>query len=623
MCGIAGIFGPGPVATGRNTVAGMLGSLRHRGPDGEGTLERTWGDSTLVLGHRRLAIIDLSAAAAQPMSSADGNLHVVLNGEIYNHVELRQELESQGRRFRTRSDTEVLLEAWATWGRSALDRIIGMFAFAIFDERRRVLILARDQFAMKPLYYALAGRQLAFASEIPPLLAIPGVGRAADPGPLADFVARAVNNHPGRTLFADVREIPGAHLAEISLDAPRTVVPQCYWHPPVRQSHDLALPEAAARVREMLEESVRLHLRSDVPLGLLLSGGQDSSALVAMTRKVLGADAEIHTFSYRGGGEAFDEGPFIDATRAATRAIGHDVSLAPADWAATLPSLVAAQGEPFGSPVIYVQRRLFGEAAARGIRVVLDGQGSDEYFGGYEKFLPARLASLLHAGSLWKFVRTARGYADGGAGRGALLRGALRLRWPLLGTLRGDAPLPLLDAGWLHHSRAAVSEVPTPPGPDVLRSTLSAALSTPSLPWLMRYADRNAMAFSVENRLPFLNPRLVEFVLGMPEEHFITTDGVGKQLLRRAMQGLVPDQVLRRRAHVGFDVPLDAWLRHTPDVSDLVQRSLSIPAVNRAHGKSLLETLLSGRPMPRARSFEVWRLVTLSTWAETFNVSFA
>ena len=622
MCGIAGIFGPGPVAAGRNTVAGMLGSLRHRGPDGEGTLERTWGDSTLVLGHRRLAIIDLSAAAAQPMSSADGNLHVVLNGEIYNHVELRQELESQGRRFRTRSDTEVLLEAWATWGRSALDRIVGMFAFAIFDERRRVLILARDQFAMKPLYYALAGRQLAFASEIPPLLAIPGVGRAADPGPLADFVARAVNNHPGRTLFADVREIPGAHLAELSLDAPRTVVPQCYWHPPVRQSHDLALPEAAASVREMLEESVRLHLRSDVPLGLLLSGGQDSSALVAMTRKVLGADAEIHTFSYRGGGEAFDEGPFIDATRAATRAIGHDVSLAPADWAATLPSLVAAQGEPFGSPVIYVQRRLFGEAAAHGIRVVLDGQGSDEYLAGYDKFRAARLASLLRVGSLGKFVRAARGYAGGGHGRAALW-GALRLRSPAVGRFRRGVAFPLLDTNWMRRAHAELSGSFEPAGPDLLRAMLGAELGGPSLPWLMRYADRNAMAFSVENRLPFLNPRLVEFVLGLPEEHFIAGDGIGKQLLREAMHGLVPDQVLRRRTRVGFDVPLDDWLRHTPRVPELLQSSISIPAVNRAHAKGLLEGVLSRQPIPRARAFEVWRLVTLSTWAETFNVSFA
>lgn len=623
MCGIAGVFGPGPVAAGRDSVAGMLRALRHRGPDGEGTLERTWGDSALVLGHRRLAIIDLSAAAAQPMSSADGNLHVVLNGEIYNHVELRQELEREGCRFRTRSDTEVLLEAWAIWGRSALDRVVGMFAFAVFDEQRRVLILARDQFAMKPLYYAVAGRQLAFASEIPPLLAVPGVGRAADPGPLADFVARAVNNHPGRTLFADVREIPGAHLAEVSLDEPRTVVPQRYWRPPVSQTHDLGLPEAAARVREMLEESVRLHLRSDVPVGLMLSGGQDSSALVALTRKVLGADAEIHTFSYRGGGEAFDEGPYIDATRSATRAIGHDVLLTPRDWAATLPSLVAAQGEPFGSPVIHVQRRLFGEAASQGIRVVLDGQGSDEYLAGYEKFLPARLASLLHAGSVGKFVRGARGYAEGGAPWSALLRGAIRLRWPSVVRLRGDASYQLLDAAWLRHSRAAVSELPSPPGPDVLRSMLSAGLSTPSLPWLMRYADRNAMAFSVENRLPFLNPRLIEFVLGLPEEHFITTDGVGKQLLRRAMQGLVPDQVLRRRAHVGFDVPLGDWLRHTPNVPQLVQAAMSIPAVNLSHGKRLLETLLSGRPMARSRAFEVWRLVTLSTWAETFNVSFS
>lgn len=622
MCGIAGILGPGPLTAARNLVAGMLGELRHRGPDGEGTLERTWGESVLLLGHRRLAIIDLSAAAAQPMSSADGQLHVILTGEIYNHVELRQELERKGHRFRTRSDTEVLLAAWATWGRGALDRVVGMFAFAIFDERRRVLILARDQFAMKPLYYAVAGGQLAFASEIPPLLAVPGVGRAADPGPLADFVARAVNSHPGRTLFAGVREIPAAHLAEISLEAPGRVEPQRYWRPPVAQASDLSLPDAVARVREMLEESVRLHLRSDVPLGLMLSGGQDSSALLALTRKVLGADAEIHTFSYRGGGGAFDEGPYIDAARSAANAIGHEVSLTAADWADSLPALVAAQGEPFGSPVIHAQRRLFGEAAAQGIRVVLDGQGSDEYLAGYDKFRPARLASLLRVGSLGEFVRVARGYAGAGHAR-ASLRGAMRLRSGTMGRVRSAWPYPLLDRSWMRRAHAELSATFEPAGPEFLRAMLGAELGGPSLPWLMRYADRNAMAFSVENRLPFLNPRLVEFVLGLPEAHFIDRDGIGKQLLREAMQGLVPDQVLRRRTRVGFDVPLDDWLLHTPRVPELLQSSIAIPAVDRIHAKGLLEAVLSRQPMPRARAFEAWRLVTLGAWAESFSVSFS
>ena len=622
MCGLAGIVGPGPVRDLRVDVGAMLRPLRHRGPDGEGFLERSIDGSFIVLGHRRLAIIDLSAAAAQPMTSADGSLHLILNGEIYNYLELRAELERVGRRFRTRSDTEVLLEAWATWGLGALDRVVGMFAFALLDESRRTVTLARDQFAMKPLYYSTGGGRLAFASEIPPLLGLSGVSRAGDPGPIADFLARGVNNHAGRTLFADVQELPGAHVAVIALDAPTVVEPHCYWQPPDRLVHDLPFAAAAHRVGELLEESVRLHLRSDVPVGILLSGGQDSSAVLALTRRIQGADAELHTFSYRGGGGAFDEGPFIDAARDASGAVGHEVILFSEAWATDLPALVASQGEPFGSPVIYAQRRLFQEAAAQGMRVVLDGQGSDEFLAGYDKFRAARLSSLLRPGRLTEFGQAMRGFAGGGTPAGSLARGAARLRWPALQRLRAGVSSPLLDAAWLERSGAALSDPWQPTGPDILRNMLGAELSAPSLPWLMRYADRNAMSFSIENRLPFLNPRLVEFVLGLPEEHFITSDGLGKALLREAMRGLVPDLILRRRARVGFDVPLEAWLTRTPGLVGLIEEASVNPAVDRRHAGRLAGAVRSGQPLPRSYAFEVWRLATLSLWAQTFEVTF-
>jgi len=623
MCGLAGIVGPGRVEEARPLVQRMIGAMRHRGPDGEGSLERAWDRNSLVLCHRRLAIIDLSAAGAQPMRSTDGTLHLILNGEIYNHVELREELTALGHRFRSRSDTEVLVEAWAEWGRGALDRVEGMFAFALLDERRRTVTLARDQFAMKPLYFARSLGRLAFASEIPPLLALPGVGRRADACALADFVARAVNNHPGRTLFADVSELPGAHLAEIPLDDPTRVEPLRYWRPPERQRHDLSLAEAAAGVRARLERSVRLHLRSDVPVGVLLSGGQDSSAITALARHVLGPDAALHTFSFRGGGEAFDEGPFIDAARAATGAIGHEIAIGPDDWAHGLPALVAAQGEPFGSPVIFAQRKLFEAAAANGVRVVLDGQASDEYLAGYDRFRPARIATLLRRGALLQAVRVARGYARGGASLATLARQGLRLALPALPSRTAGRNAPLLDPGWLRRTGASLSELPAPPGPDVLRSMLASSLHTPSLPWLLRYADRNAMSFSVENRLPFLNTRLVEFVLGLPERHFIADDGQGKQLLRLAVQDLVPPIIRERRTRVGFHVPLGAWLRSTPGVVEHLRFAESVPGVSGGRARHLRALVERDGQIPTAELFELWRLVLLSLWVRAFDVAFA
>lgn len=625
MCGIAGIVGPDETEA-HDQVRQMLHQLRHRGPDGEGILKRSGVPprNAVVLGHRRLSIIDLSVAASQPMTSADGRLHLILNGEIYNYLELRQELEAMGRRFRTRSDTEVLLEAWSTWGPATLHRVVGMFAFALLDESRRQLILARDPFAIKPLYYTLAAGRFAFASEIPPLLGLPGVSRAADPDAVADFLTRSVNNHGGTTMFHDVRELPGAHYVEVPIDAPAVFEPVCYWRPPTSLVHDVPFEAAVAQFRVLLEESVRLHLRSDVPVGLLLSGGQDSSSLLAMARQTLGGGAALHTFSYRGQDGAVDEGPWIEAARTAAQATGHDVRLTADEWAADLQTLVASQGEPFASPVIYAQRRLMHRAAATGVRVVLDGQGSDEYLAGYDRFYPGRLASLLHHRRYPAFLRVAIGYARGGAGWRGPVAGAIGLRWPGLRAWRpSQSPPPeLLDRDWTCARGATPSPDWHPAGPDVLRQMLGASLRVPSIPWLMRYADRNAMAFSIENRVPFLNTRLVDFALGLPEAHFISPDGLGKNLLREAMRGLVPDVIRRRRDKIGFDVPVESWLPRTAGLANLLEASQAIPAVSRHRATAILRMVRGGASLARPLAFEAWRLVTLTAWAQQFGVTF-
>jgi asparagine synthase (glutamine-hydrolysing) len=603
----------------------MLRRLQHRGPDGEGILERQpRAGCSVVLGHRRLSIIDPSASASQPMTSADGARHLVFNGEIYNYVELRSELEALGRVFRSRSDTEVLLEGWCAWGPNVLDRAVGMFAFALLDETRGTLLLARDQFSMKPLYYVRTSAGFAFASEIPPLLDSPGVRRHADADAVADYVERGTNNHVGRTMFADVHELPGAHLAELGLDPPFALCLSCYWRPPRMLHHDLPFRAAADAIRARLEESVRMHLRSDVKVGALLSGGVDSSAVVVLMRRALGAHAELHTFSYRGEDGATDEGPYQDVVRSTAGTIAHEVRLRPEEWVADIGRLVASQGEPFGSLAIYGQRRLFQLAAEHGVRVVLDGQGADEYLAGYSDFRGSRIASLLRQRRWVDAARLARRYVAAGARLRELSLVAAGYAWPTLRGVRrrlGVARRPdLLDPRWLVARGASFSPPWNPVGYEVLREALGRRLSVPSIPWLMRYADRNAMAFSVENRLPFLTPPLVEFALGLPEEHFIDDRGVTKHVLREAMRGLVPDQILDRRDKVGFDVPLESWLTRMPNADDLLRESARIPAVRAAAVAPLVRAVRARARMSRREAFRAWRLITLAAWRREFDV---
>ena len=626
MCGLAGIVAAGPAASSRSLVQGMLRALAHRGPDGEGLLERDWVDTgaSVILGHRRLSILDLSAAAAQPMSSADGRIHVILNGEILNYVELRGELRAKGVRFRSASDTEVLLESWRAWGVDVLPRLEGMFAFAILDEDRRELVLARDAFGIKPLYYAHPDGALAFASEIPPLLALPGVSRRAAAAPLGEFLDQGVNTLAGTTLFADVHELPAAHLARVALVAPLDVRPEAYWRPPRREREPLSFRDATAQLRERLEERVRRHLRSDVPVGFFVSGGMDSSSLLAMARRVRGSGEPLHVFSYRAGAGAVDEGAYQAAACAAAGATSHDVRVTPEEWARDLEALIVSQGEPFASPVVYAQRRLFQAAAEQGIKVVLEGQGADECLAGYGRHHSARVASLFRQGRLVRAAQMIRARARAEGGWRSTVRESAGYAWPGLRAIASGARrLPgLASAAWLASRGADRLPAWRAEGREVLRELLSRDVHAPSIPWLMRYADRNAMAFSIENRVPFLDLPLTDWVLGLPEAHYVADNGTGKTLLRAAMRGFVPDVIIDRTERVGFDVPIEAWVACTPGLRDLVAQGAALPPVHAGAAQRLLARVESGARLTRAQAFGAWRLATLAAWQRTFGVTF-
>jgi asparagine synthase (glutamine-hydrolysing) len=636
MCGLLGVVAAPPGMLDMALVQRLFSLLDHRGPDDRGWLTLTRseirsgseavdlaGDAVLL--HTRLSILDLSAAGHQPMSTPDGRFHLSFNGEIYNYLELRRDLEARGHEFGSGTDTEVLLKAWAEWGAAALERLVGMFAFALIDGERRVLFLARDHFGIKPLHYVTLPGCLAFASEIPPLLELPGVSRRANPQRVYDYLRFARIDHGAETMFAGIRQVQPAHYVELSLDEPERTVERPYWRLEPEPLDGLSLDEAAERLRELFLESIRLHLRSDVPVGAAFSGGVDSSGNVAAMRYLSGDDLDLHTFSYVADDPAVNEERWMQLVARETGVVAHTVEPSPQELLADLDRLIEVQAEPFGGTSIYAQYRVFRLARDSGIKVMLDGQGADELFAGYRNYLADRIAGLLSQGRL---VTTARllyslRSLPGASPTGMLARAAGHALPPALEgparLLTGQRLVPeWLDRDWL----ADHEVVPGDPGRTVGGNLREYRLDTvrTGLRELLRYEDRNSMASSIESRVPFLTPALAELAIGMPDDYLIAPDGTGKLVLRRSLRGLVPAPILDRRDKIGFMTPEASWLR---SLTPWIDGVLASPAASAARPLRLAEVRRRWQEMSDGRrpvDPVAWRWLNLIRWADRLAV---
>jgi asparagine synthase (glutamine-hydrolysing) len=638
MCGIAGFIAqPG---RGRAALSpAILQCLHHRGPDDYGWLRfgqdgvergREWKsprqEPEVLLLHRRLSIIDTTDSGWQPMSTPDKRYHVVYNGEIYNYQEIRAELEALGHRFRSKSDTEVLLAAFAEWGTLALPRFVGMFAFALLDTKRRSVLLARDFFGIKPLYYSCEGGLFCFGSEVKAVLAF-GLTRAdVNAERLLLYLRYGITDVGSQTLLSCVQQLPPAHYMELRLDGSLPEPPQCYWR---RESGelDISFNEAAMHVRELFLRSVELHLRSDVALGSALSGGIDSSSIVMAVRR-LQPDAEIHAFSFIAEDNAISEERWVDLVGLAAGAKVHKVRASANELAADLDTIMHFQDEPFGGTSAYAQYRVFRAARESGIKVMLDGQGADEILGGYRHYLGARLASLLRQGQWAEAARFLQRFSR--SNHVPVWRGmaycADYLLTPEMQSVarkvaRKDALPEWLNRDWFAERGAGPQYVNYTSARNVLRESLARSVSD-TLPSLLRYEDRNSMASSVESRVPFLTPELVSFLGRLPEEYIIAADGTTKAVFRRAMRGIVPDAVLDRRDKLGFATPerlwltaLDAWVC-TILGSDAARQ---VPFLNLEIARREWECVRSGK-LPF--DFRIWRWVNLIRWADKLGVTY-
>lgn len=516
----------------------MAESIRHRGPDGL----QLWisDDQSAGLGHNRLSIIDLSARAAQPMFSSDRRYAIVYNGEIYNYVELKEELQRAGKDFQTQSDTEVLLQAFIHWGPACLSRLDGMFAFAIWDLRERKLFAARDRFGEKPFFYsALSGRFL-FGSEMKALWSA-GVSRQVNPSRLQMYLwERWVDDpaDPGSTFYTEIRQLPASHYLTWSQG---DITLTRYWDLPAEpQPYRGTLNDACSRFSELLSKSVSLRLRSDVPVGSSLSGGLDSSTIVGIISRT--KSTTQHTFSARFKDFARDEGTHIESVLRHVPQIESHFCWPTGD---TLPEVIDKvfyhQEEPFNSASIVAQWEVMQLARSFQVPVLLDGQGADELLGGYPAYYRSYLRWLfLHAPGLYtverKSFQTLHGPVPSGWSIEELVFYLKRLRRKAIGKFSTADQLNL-------------------------REQLNFSLCQFGLRELLRYADRNAMAHGVEVRLPFLSHELVEFVNTLPDS-FRLSGGWTKFILRKSQEKVLPESIVWRKDKVGYEPPQSEWLKH-------------------------------------------------------------
>lgn len=585
MCGIAGALGATLPPADR--VATTLERMRRRGPDATGTLTESVGASRVALLFTRLAILDLDPRAGQPFER-DG-LALVYNGEIYNYVELRRILEAAGHAFHTTSDTEVLLAAWQEWGEAALGRLEGMWAFALLDRARRRLILSRDRFGEKPLYLWRHGDGLFFGSEVKVLESLAGARPIPDRAQIRRYLVngyKSLYKRP-RSWFEDVWELPAGTWAAIDLDDPSlTVRPQRYWALEYTP-HAMTEDEALDGVRAALTRSLRIRLRSDVPVAFCLSGGIDSPTLAGLAAKTLGHD--VHAFSVIDSDERYDEEANIDAVVDFLGCPSVKVRTSREGFLDRLARQVAYHDGPVATLTYYLHNFLSEAIAARGYRVALSGTAADEIFTGYYDHYSFWLARM-HGRPQFE-----RHLADWRAGYGAFVRNP-KLQDPL--TFQrdpGERGHIYLDAGlfrqWLRDPFDEPFEEERYTD-DLLRNRMMNELFHEATPVILHEDDLNSMEHSVENRSPYLDRDLVEFLYTVPPEHLIR-DGYAKWLLRRAGEGVVPDAVRLDKRKRGFNASIESLVdREDPETRD---RLLATGPIFEIVRRDAIERFLTGR----------------------------
>lgn len=630
MCGIAGIYNltdkRQSSTDSKLMIKKMTDTIAHRGPDDEGFFV----NSKIAFGHRRLSILDLSPLGHQPMFL--GHLAIVFNGEIYNYIEIRAELKTLGHQFKSNSDTEVILVAYKEWGSDCLSKFNGMFSLAIYDTANDIFFAARDRLGVKPFYFYQNDNQLIFGSEIKALLAHSDIKACPNEKIIWDYLVGGLVNHTHETFFEKIMELAPGHYIEIRNSKIET---RKYWD---LKDAKINVPENEAdqikKFQELFIDSVRIRLRSDVAIGTCLSGGLDSSAIVMVINKIMREEGRVKqigdmqkTFSavYKDKNALYaDESKFIKVVTDASKAESFFAYPSGQSLVKDLPKLCSTQDEPAASTSIYAQNQVFKLASEHKIKVVLDGQGSDELLGGYHTFIDSYLEELLGHGQLSLFMRELKAYSQNQH------KNCLKFGWQFLRRVYLDKcfkkVFKIADFSYRPEYKvfepSYLKKYRLPQFKTRVENPFSAKsdilVNHKMLPGYLRFEDRNSMAYAVESRLPFLDYRLVEFAFNLPSQVKIK-HGQTKWILRQALKGILPQEILNRHDKMGFTVPEVYWMKN--DLKSKITEIFASDEFNRrgfvrpGAATKLFSDFLSGK---MGNYQLIWRLYNLEVWFREF-----
>lgn len=611
MCGISGIFQRRGVADNTLRCKKMLSVIEHRGPDAEGI--KSW--ENITLGHRRLSIIDLTPEGSQPMDYMS-RYCITYNGEIYNYIEIKEELKSKGYIFNTNTDTEVIMAAYDYWGSECLNYFNGMWAFAILDKKEKIVFISRDRYGIKPLYYYINEYELLIASEIKQILEIcPDLSRL-NHQKAWDFLCFGLMDYDGNTFFKDIRSLSAGYSAVYNIIKNNLQISQWYMLPDNTQHTSYCA--STKKFRNLFFDSVKLRKRADVPIGSCLSGGLDSSAIVCTyCADNIEPLKTISSCYSRESEQIFDEQRYIDEVVHSTNAISNKTFLSYDEAMKDLDAIIWHMDEPFTTMSICAQYKVFKEAKKLGLKVMLDGQGADEQLAGYTSFiLPCMIDDLNH-NRIMNYIASImflykRGKSENTTPIRAALKALLYSKWGKWYEYAGNPVNNYMESVDLEKGNNH-DFFPSGNFQNFTKDMMQVNLQT-----LLHFEDRNSMAHSIETRLPFMDYRLVEHNLTLPSNYRLRW-GYTKAVLRDSMKGILPEKVRKRISKLGFAAPEDIWQmendRYITDELDRACERLSTFLQKEKVRKWHAKCIENG-----TRDVYAFRILCMDHWMQIFNV---